>query len=77
MSEVVADGTGSGTFPGMAAGTYYLMISAKVNNRNMVWTIAVKLKAGANLVTLDLNNATPINLADSRGGFFRSEGAGR
>jgi hypothetical protein len=37
------------------------MISATYNNQALVWGQAVQLKAGPNSVTLDQNNATPIN----------------
>jgi hypothetical protein len=60
-SAVRADANGSGTFPGVPPGTYYLMISSRYNNQNLVWGQPVQLKAGANSVTLDQRNATPIN----------------
>jgi hypothetical protein len=60
-SAVRADANGAGTFPGVPPGTYYLMISARVNNHSLVWSQAVQLKAGANSVTLDQRNAIPIN----------------
>jgi hypothetical protein len=60
-SAVRADANGSGTFPGVAPGTYYLMISTRYNNQSLVWGQAVELKPGPNSVTLDLRNATPIN----------------
>jgi hypothetical protein len=59
-SAVRADANGAGTFPGVPAGTYYLMISTRVNNQPLVWDQAVQLKPGANSITLDRNNATPI-----------------
>jgi hypothetical protein len=60
-SAVRADANGNGTFPGVAPGTYYLMISARVNGQALVWGQAVELTAGANSVTLDQRNATPLN----------------
>jgi hypothetical protein len=60
-SAVRADANGAGTFPGVPPGTYYLQISARVNNQALVWGQAVQLKAGANSMTLDQSNATPIN----------------
>jgi hypothetical protein len=60
-SAVRADANGSGTFPGVPPGTYYLMISARFNNQSYVWGQAVQLKAGANSVKLDQTNATPLN----------------
>jgi hypothetical protein len=60
-SAVRADANGSGTFPGVPPGTYYLMISARYNNQALVWEQPVQLKAGANSMTLNQGNATPIN----------------
>jgi hypothetical protein len=60
-SAVRADANGSGTFPGVPPGTYYLMISARYNNQSLVWGQAVQLKAGANSLKLDLATAQPIN----------------
>ena len=61
VSAVRADGNGSGVFPGVPPGTYYLMISARYNNQPLSWSQAVELKAGANSLALDQNNAQPIN----------------
>jgi hypothetical protein len=60
-SAVRADENGSGTMPGVPPGMYYLMISMLYNNRTLVWGQAVQLKAGANSVTLNPRDATPIN----------------
>jgi hypothetical protein len=60
-SAVRADASGSGTFPGVPPGTYYLMISTRYNNQALVWGQAVQLKPGANSITLDSRNATPVN----------------
>jgi len=59
-SAVRADASGKGAFPGVPPGVYYLMISALYNNQPLAWGQAVQLKPGANSVTLDLSNATPI-----------------
>ena len=59
-SAVRADANGSGTFPGVPPGTYYLMISAPFNNQVLIWGQAVQLKAGTNSLTLDPSNATPL-----------------
>jgi hypothetical protein len=61
ISSVRADGNGSGTLPGVPPGTYYLMISAAVNNKPYTWGQAVQLKPGANSITLDLRNGAPLN----------------
>jgi hypothetical protein len=60
-SAVRADANGSGTMPGVPPGTYYLMISTLYNNHVVVWGQAVQLRAGANSVTLNPRDATPIN----------------
>jgi hypothetical protein len=60
-SSVRADANGAGTFPGVPAGTYYLMISTRYNNQPLVWGQAVQLKPGPNSLTLDQSNASPIN----------------
>lgn len=60
-SAVRADANGAGTFPGVAPGTYYLMISARYNNQPLMWVQAVQLKPGVNSITLDASNATPMN----------------
>ena len=60
LSAVRADANGRGTFPGVPAGVYYLMISTRYNNQPLAWDRAIELKAGANSVTLDLSNATAI-----------------
>lgn len=60
-SAVRADANGAGTFPGVPPGTYYLMISAIYNKQSLFWGQAVQIHAGANSVTLDARNATPLN----------------
>jgi hypothetical protein len=60
-SAVRADAAGSGTFPGVPPGTYYLMISTRYNNQGIIWAQAVQLKAGSNSITLNQSNAVPIN----------------
>lgn len=60
-SAVRADANGSGTFPGVPPGTYYLMISARFNNQSLVWGQAVQLKSGPNSITLDQSMAIPLN----------------
>jgi hypothetical protein len=60
-SAVRADANGSGTFPGVPPGTYYLMISAIYNNKPVVWGQAVQLKPGANSLMLIPRDATPLN----------------
>jgi len=59
-SAARADANGKAIFPEVAAGTYYLMISARYNNQPLVWDMPVHLKAGENSLTLDQTNATPL-----------------
>jgi hypothetical protein len=59
-SAIRSDANGSGTLPGVPPGTYYLMISAVYNQQPLVWTQAVQLKPGANSITLNQGNATPL-----------------
>lgn len=60
VSAVRADSNGSGTLPGVAPGTYYLLITARYNNQAMTWERPVILKPGANSLTLSAQNATPL-----------------
>lgn len=60
-SAVRADANGSGIFPGVPPGNYYLMISTRYNNQPLIWGQAVQIKPGTNSVTLDQSNATPGN----------------
>jgi hypothetical protein len=61
ISAVRADANGRGTFPGVPPGTYYLMISAIYNRQPLVWAQAVQLSDGANSITLNQQDATPLN----------------
>ena len=60
-SSVRADVNGSGTFPGVPPGTYYLMISTRYNNQPLVWMQRVQVNPGSNSITLDAHNATAMN----------------
>jgi hypothetical protein len=60
-SAIRADANGSGTFPGVSPGTYYLMISTRYNNQALVWDHPIQLNPGPNSLSLDQRNATPIN----------------
>lgn len=60
-SAVRADANGSGTFPGVPPGTYYLMISTRYNNQPLIWGQPIQLKPGPNTITLNQQNAAPIN----------------
>ena len=59
-SAVRSDTNGSGTFPGVTPGTYYLMVSAVYNQQGLTWGQPVDLKPGANTIKLDQSNATPL-----------------
>lgn len=60
-SSVRADVNGHATFPSVAPGTYYLMISTRVNNQTLLWLQAVQVNAGSTSITLDARNATPMD----------------
>ncbi len=45
-SAVRADANGMGTLPGVAPGTYYLMISTRYNNQTLAWGQAVTVRPG-------------------------------
>jgi hypothetical protein len=57
-SAARADANGKASFPGVAAGTYYLMISIRYNNQPLVWDMPVHLKPGENSLMLDQANAS-------------------
>lgn len=55
-------GNGRGAFaPSVPAGTYYVLTSARVNNRPAFWDVKVDLKPRANSVVLDQSNTEPVN----------------
>ncbi len=55
---VTLNAGGTGTFPAVPAGTYYVVGQAIYNQRHLVWNYRVDLKAGDNKVTLSAINAT-------------------
>ncbi len=59
-SEGRIEANGKATLPGVPPGTYYLFTVAAAQ-RFLVWDLRVDLKAGANAVTLDQNNAAPLD----------------
>jgi hypothetical protein len=61
VSDTRADAKGKATLPGVAPGTYFLMITIRYNNQPCVWDLKVDLKPGANSLTLDQGNATLLN----------------
>jgi hypothetical protein len=60
VSGVKLDATGKATFSGVAPGTYYLTGSALAGGQPLMWNFKVDLKPGANSVSLDQRNATPV-----------------
>jgi hypothetical protein len=73
QEAVVAEGQmapsgGGATFPGVPAGTYYLFAYRfSIQERQvLVWDVRVELKPGANPVTLDRRNVTPLDLQTRR-----------
>lgn len=64
VGVVRVDPEGKATFPGVAAGTYFLVSRVEYpafSERFLVFNLRVDLKPGANSVTVDQQNATPIN----------------
>lgn len=60
-ARFVMPANGRGAFPSsVAAGTYYVMTMATVNNAAMCWNVEVNLKSGANSVTLGNRNGEPV-----------------
>jgi hypothetical protein len=60
-SSVRSDANGTGVFPAVPAGAYFLMISARYNNQALFWGFRVDLRPGANTLTLEQRNASPLN----------------
>lgn len=56
-ANVKVDATGKATFPGVPAGTYYLVGLGRHNNQVLYWDLPLELKPGANNFTLDPSNA--------------------
>ncbi len=59
VAAAKTDLNGKATFPGVAAGTYYLVGAAASNNQPIVWNLKVDLRAGANSVVLNSLDAAP------------------
>ncbi len=51
---------GKASFPGVAPGTYYLVVTAGSNTQPVLWNLKVRLDPGDNTIILDQRNATPI-----------------
>lgn len=54
------DAVGRGQTPPLPVGHYFVFGDVQFANRPMIWNLPVELKAGANSVTLDQHNLTPI-----------------
>ena len=54
------DAKGTARTPPLAVGTYYVFGSARQGEREMYWDLRVELKPGANAITLDQRNASPM-----------------
>lgn len=60
VANATLDKDGRTTFPDARTGTYYLFGRVLLDKVNLVWDLRVDLRPGANSVTLDQRNATPI-----------------
>ncbi len=61
VGNVKIDPKGNATFPSVPPGTYYVFGTTRYGNGHLLWNQKADLKPGANSVTLDERNATPIN----------------
>lgn len=61
VSGVKADANGQAQLPGVPPGAYYFFCLGAINNQLFKWDFRIELKPGANSVTLDQSNATPVN----------------
>lgn len=57
---LVTDVAGKGQTQPLPAGRYYVFGAIRVANHPMIWNVPVYLKAGANSLTLDQRNASPV-----------------
>jgi hypothetical protein len=56
--SILPAANGTGTFPGVPPGIYYLMIYAyDYNHRNICWNLKLDLKSGPNIITIGQANA--------------------
>lgn len=60
VSGARADANGKAQLPGLPAGTYYFYAQGDYNAQLYKWDFKVELKPGANSLTLDQRNATPV-----------------
>ena len=52
------DTYGGTTFNGAQLGIYYVVLEARLKGQHFLWNVRVDMKQGANVLTLDPNNAT-------------------
>src|SRR6185436_3871143 len=60
VSRAQLDNSGSCNFPNARAGTYYLLLTANYSGTHFVWDVRLDMKPGANSITLDQRNGTPV-----------------
>jgi len=58
---ITTDAAGKAQVRAVPPGIYYLVAFSQAGNHRMMWNVRVELKPGANAVTLDQRNATPLN----------------
>jgi len=60
VSRAQLDNSGGFTFQNARAGTFYLLAQTRYNGSHLIWNVRMDMKPGANSITLDQRNATPI-----------------
>ena len=61
VASTKLDVYGKAVFSNARTGTYYLLVDVPYNGSHLVWNLRVDLKPGANSVSLDQRNTTPID----------------
>jgi hypothetical protein len=60
VSNAQLDNSGGFVFQNARAGTFYLVLQTLYNGTHLVWNVRLEMKPGANSITLDQRNATPV-----------------
>ena len=60
VSNAQLDNSGGFVFQNARAGTFYLVLQTLYNGMHLVWNVRLDMKPGANSITLDQRNATPV-----------------